>query len=246
MTRLTVDELARAAGMTVRNVRAHQSRGLLPPPELEGRTGYYGPEHVARLRLIKDMQAEGFNLNAIRSLLAAAPPGAGEELLEFERALMAPWGDERPVLYRRQELLEMFDHPPPDVVERAIELGLVVPLDEDTFEVPMPTLLRAGRELAALGIPREQGMEVLEALLGNVRAISAAFIQLFLEGVWRPFQEEGESADEWPRVRSSLERLRPLASEALVAAFNRTMKDVIEEAFGREIKRLSDLEEEAS
>ena len=41
--------------MTVRNVRAHQSRGLLPPPELRGRTGYYGPEHVARLNVIQEL-----------------------------------------------------------------------------------------------------------------------------------------------------------------------------------------------
>jgi DNA-binding transcriptional MerR regulator len=27
---LTIDELARETGMTVRNIRAHQSRGLLP------------------------------------------------------------------------------------------------------------------------------------------------------------------------------------------------------------------------
>ncbi len=39
---LTIDELAQRTG-TVRNVRAHQSRGLLPPPEVRGRTGYYGP-----------------------------------------------------------------------------------------------------------------------------------------------------------------------------------------------------------
>ena len=54
---LTIDELARQIGMTVRNVRAHQSRGLLPPPELRGRTGYYGPEHVARLKLIQELQS---------------------------------------------------------------------------------------------------------------------------------------------------------------------------------------------
>ena len=43
--------------MSVRNIRNHQSRGLLPPPEVRARTGYYGPEHVARLRLIQEMQA---------------------------------------------------------------------------------------------------------------------------------------------------------------------------------------------
>jgi DNA-binding transcriptional MerR regulator len=59
---LTIDELARRIGMTVRNIRAHQSRGLLPPPEVRGRTGYYGADHVARLELIQELQAEGFNL----------------------------------------------------------------------------------------------------------------------------------------------------------------------------------------
>ena len=40
---LTIDQLAQRTGMTVRNIRAHQSRGLLPPPAVRARTGYYGP-----------------------------------------------------------------------------------------------------------------------------------------------------------------------------------------------------------
>ena len=63
--RLTIDQLAQRTGMTVRNIRAHQSRGLLPPPMVVARTGYYGDEHVARIRLIQEMQAEGFNLKSI-------------------------------------------------------------------------------------------------------------------------------------------------------------------------------------
>jgi DNA-binding transcriptional MerR regulator len=70
--RLTVGQLADAAGMTVRNVRNHQSRGLLPPPELEARTGYYGERHLERLRLIREMQADGYNLEAIRRLLSGS------------------------------------------------------------------------------------------------------------------------------------------------------------------------------
>ncbi len=49
---LTVDELARVTGTTVRNVRSLQSRGLLPPPDIRARTGYYGQEHVARVNMI--------------------------------------------------------------------------------------------------------------------------------------------------------------------------------------------------
>ena len=51
--------------MTVRNVRAHAARGLLPPPHMQGRTGFYGTEHLARLELITHLQSEGFSLAAI-------------------------------------------------------------------------------------------------------------------------------------------------------------------------------------
>ena len=59
-----------------------------------GRTGYYDEDHVARLELIKDMQADGFNLRAIRHALDALPAGAGPEALEFRRRVVAPWTDE--------------------------------------------------------------------------------------------------------------------------------------------------------
>src|SRR2546428_9555796 len=79
---MTIDELARQTGMTVRNIRAHQSRGLVPPPEVRGRTGYYGDEHRARIELIKELQADGFNLEAIRRLLGRTG-GSGSEVLNF-------------------------------------------------------------------------------------------------------------------------------------------------------------------
>src|SRR5881296_2753041 len=91
---LTIDELARTTGMTVRNIRAHQSRGLLPPPDVRGRTGYYGPDHVARLELIAEMQADGFNLAAIKRLVNQAP-GSEREMLGFRRALLS-WESEEP------------------------------------------------------------------------------------------------------------------------------------------------------
>jgi DNA-binding transcriptional MerR regulator len=81
--RLTIGELAAAAGMTVRNVRNHAARGLLPPPRMVARTGYYGAEHLERLALIRAMQSEGFNLEAIACLLGRpddAPPVPPEDL----------------------------------------------------------------------------------------------------------------------------------------------------------------------
>src|SRR3989449_11191605 len=89
---MTIDELAQRTGMTVRNIRAHQSRGLLPAPEIRGRTGYYAPEHVARLELISEMQADGFNLQAIKRLIETSD-GAVEQILGFRRALMVPFAE---------------------------------------------------------------------------------------------------------------------------------------------------------
>src|SRR5918998_5115861 len=89
----TIDELARETGMTVRNIRAHQSRGLLPAPEVRARTGYYGPEHVERLRLIQELQAEGFNLGSIERLLGEGGAWA-ERFIGLRRAITTPFETE--------------------------------------------------------------------------------------------------------------------------------------------------------
>src|SRR5580704_9923308 len=69
--RWTVDELARAAGTTTRQVRALQTQGLLPRPRLVRRTGYYDTGHLERLRAILRLQAEGFSLSSLVTLLGA-------------------------------------------------------------------------------------------------------------------------------------------------------------------------------
>ena len=63
------------------------------------------------------------------------------------------------------------------------------------------------------------------------------FVELFLETVWRPFEEQGRPDDRWPEVADTLERLRPLASEALQAVFALAMDDAVERQFGREMER---------
>lgn len=235
--RLPIDELAGRVGMTARNIRAHQSRGLLPPPALEGRTGFYGSEHIARLKLIKDMQAAGFNLAAIKKLVEAAPPGAAEEVLEFERTLLRPWGSEEAEVLDARQLAELSGPVQPVVLERALELGVVVDRGDGTFDVPSPMLLRLGADLVTLGVPIGSVMEVLDNLVKHSRSISNSFVSLFIDNVWKPFENRGRPEDEWPQVREAVEELRPLATEALLAVFRRQMATAVEEAFGRELAR---------
>jgi DNA-binding transcriptional MerR regulator len=234
---LTIDELARETGMTVRNIRAHQSRGLLPPPEVRARTGYYGPEHVARLRIIQELQGNGYNLAAIKDLVTRTE-GSSEKVLDFARALLQPFEDEQPEVIELDELIERYGRDAdPKLLRRAEQLGLVRSLGERRFEVPSPTLLGAGEAVVALGVPLEKALDVIEDVAKHAEAVSDTFVGLFIERVLQPFSREGEPDEEWPRVLEALERLRPLATETLVAVFQQRMTQATERAFGRELER---------
>jgi DNA-binding transcriptional MerR regulator len=234
---MTIDELARRTGMTVRNIRAHQSRGLVPPPEVRGRTGYYGGEHLDRIELIKELQADGFNLEAIRRLLEGAG-GSSREVLDFSRTLRAPFEDEEPEILEADEMATRWggrlDAP---LTARAEKLGMMRRLGDGRIEILSPRLQRAGVELAALGVPPEAALEVAAKVRTHARGIARVFVELFLESVWKPFNRAGRPEEEWPKVRDALERLRPLASEAVLAIFQQVMSEAVEEATARDVQR---------
>ncbi len=233
---LTIEQLAQETGMTVRNIRAHQSRGLLPPPDVRARTGYYGPEHVARLRLIQEMQADGFNLSSIKRLVSGAH-GAAEQILGFKRALTEPFGSDRPELLDQSELEERFGEVDTKALAKAERLGLLVSLGAGRYEAPSPSLLAAAEEVMRRGVSLPAALSVVEQLERHCVAVSRSFVKLFLEEVWRPFEEAGHPDSRWPEMVESIERLRPLASEALLAVFQQAMTRQVEAAFGKQIER---------
>jgi DNA-binding transcriptional MerR regulator len=237
---LTIDELARTTGMTVRNIRAHQSRGLLPPPAVRGRIGYYGPEHVARIQLIKELQADGFNLEAIRRLLQSAG-GSTAEVLRFTRAVAESFEVERPRMTDIESLREQWGPDrSPRLLDRAVELGLLRPVGDGRYEERSPRLATAARELARLGVSPERTLDVAEEIRRGADRIAGAFVQLFLDEVWRPFVDAGQPADRWPEVFDALERLRPLAAESLLGVFQIAMTERVERELGDQIERLAD------
>lgn len=236
---LTIDQLAQHTGMTVRNIRAHQARGLLPPPRVRGRTGFYTADHVARIELIRELQADGYNLDLIRKLLEGAA-GQSTEVLRFTRTLRAPFVEEEPQIVTAAELAERFRTDDPALIRRAEELGVVRRLDDEgRYEEISPMLAGAGAELVALGVPAAEAIELLASLRRHADSVAKAFAKLFIESVWQPFAKEGAQDEQWSEVSAALERLRPLASQSLLAIFQISMTDVVERELGKELERLS-------
>lgn len=233
---LTVEQLAYETGMSVRNIRNHQSRGLLPPPEVRSRVGYYGPAHVARLRLIQEMQAEGFKLSAISRLIGEHGEDA-DRFVGLRRAVTAPFATESPEVYSREELVEKFGTDDDKLIEKAKRLGLLVDLGGDRYEAPSPALIRAAEEVLAMGIELPAALAAIEKLNRNAQSSARTFVDLFVERVWKPFDDAGRPEEGWEEIIAAIGRLRPLAFDALNATFRLTLTTEIEKAFGEVLER---------
>jgi DNA-binding transcriptional MerR regulator len=235
--KMTIGELARRTGMTVRNIRAHQTRGLLPPPDVHGRTGYYTEEHVARIELTREMQAEGLNLEAIRRVLDSAE-GSSSEIVDFARAVRAPFEDETPEIFAPGELAEIWGAKEldPKLIRRGEKLGILRELPDGKIEALSPRLQRAGGALVELGVGPEAVLDTADKLRRQADSAARTFVDLFVKEIWEPFEKAGRPEEDWPKVREALDRMRPLASDAVLAMFQIAMGEATEKAGERTLR----------
>jgi hypothetical protein len=119
-----------------------------------------------------------------------------------------------------------------DVLARAHRLGLLVPVGGDRYEVPAPGLLAAAEEAVRRGIPLPAAIAVIEELDRHSDEVARGFVRLFLKEVWAPFVRADMPESRWAELEEATERLRPLASEAVLAIFHRRLTAQIEAAFG--------------
>ena len=237
--RLTIEQLAARTGLTVRNIRAHVTRGLLPAPHMQGRTAFYGPEHVARLELVTGLQQQGFNLAAIRKLVTGPAAPTPEETVSFYRTALGPWLTEAPEIYSERELAEQFGLAPDPVLTRTLQgLGLLERLDDGRLRVLNPTILRVGRELGQMGFAVEQLVDVLHVLLQHSRAVADAFVAMFMATHWSSYVQAGLPPERLPQLSQVIQALQPLAAQAVVAAFQQEMTQATGQAFDREAATL--------
>jgi DNA-binding transcriptional MerR regulator len=226
--RLTIDELAQRARTKTSTVRLYQTKGLLPPPEIQGRVGYYSAVHVARLRVIERLQQRGYSLAAIKELLENWEQGASlSAILDPEREL-ATFGEPTELSLSDFAALFAGGEMDPETVRRAGDLGLVA-FDEErgVVRVPSRAFLEIGRELAAYQIPADRSIHEFELLAADARRIAERFMALFAEYVVPPTELTPQRLSE---LRASSDRFRELAAKAVVELVNNAINDLTDAA----------------
>jgi DNA-binding transcriptional MerR regulator len=235
----TVDELAARAGMTVRNVRAYASRGLIDAPRLEGRTGYYTREHLQRLQLIREFIDRGYTLSAVERAVRRSGRSAGHTL-DLLRLLDEPHHQAEPEVMSRDALAALAGVPRDDALIVALgEFNLVEWLDEEQVRLLQPTVVRAGAAAVALGLDAKTVIRMFPLLSTNLREIADAFVSGVASEIFQPFVDAGMPEDDWPRILQSIESLLPVASQATLSIFRSQLSEAIDREIGQQLGDLS-------
>lgn len=252
---MTVEELSARTGVSVRNIRAYQTAGLMPPPRLQGRLGLYDAEHQGKLELIRDLRQQGFRLDAIKGMLEKTPEGAwGEYSLISELFSTTFFTVEAPKRKAINEMAANWDtKATPEQKERLARNGLYRPVGDDEVEMLSPALERIGIQLAELNVPLDTVLDLQDELIKHTRAIAKAYVeQLFLEllkAITSPQPTSSDKGATAPKLapdpnvigamKSLFERLRPLAIGSVSAAFPVVLQQEFDRAIQKQQKKRS-------
>ncbi|GGO37041.1 MerR family transcriptional regulator [Streptomyces lasiicapitis] len=242
----TVDELAAHAGVTVRTIRFYSTKGLLPPPVIgPRRVGHYGQEHLSRLALIEELQHQGMTLAAIERYLEQLPPGLSAHDLAIHRAVVASWAPEGAEDMSRAELERRAGRALSGAdVDRLAAMGVVAYAEKpENTENPEDTenaedadryrvdtgLLRLGVQLLGVPIAHETILAARTVLMEHTRSAAHELSRLFRDEVFGPCRERESDPEHVAAMRSLSAHMQPLVVQALVTAFQRSLKEELRE-----------------
>ncbi len=223
---MTIDELAQRSNTAASTIRLYQSKALLQAPTKQGRVGLYGPDHLARLHLIAQLQGDGFSLAGIGQLLRAWTEGrALDEVLGLEARVAKTWSNEEPLVLTVQELADHFPGSvlPGEVAQQALSLGLVR-IEGDHVVIDDRKFLEVGSKLAEMGIPLSEVIDEFEILKAAMAPIADRFTDLFRRYLWSSFIDNGGQQGVLPDLIANLTLLSQLAGVIVSSTLSSELK----------------------
>jgi DNA-binding transcriptional MerR regulator len=254
---MSVEELAERTGVSVRNIRAYQTAGLMPSPRLQGRLGFYNHGHLGKLELIRDLRLQGFRLEAIKRMLDKTPQGAWSEYSLISELFSTTFFTvEAPQRKAIEDLAAHWDTTAtPEQKARLANSGLYRPLGDEEVEMLSPALERIGIQLAELQVPLNTVLDLQDTLIKHTRAIAKVYVeQLFLAMAQALTASQrtdtegaasGDASEKPPAIdpamtaalKALFERLRPLAIGSISAAFPVVLQQEFDRSLNKEGKR---------
>lgn len=227
--RLTVDELAARAGMTVRTVRYYAGLGLIPPPERRGRQAYYADLHVARLELVRALQDHGLSLTAIEDYLARIPADGDADEVAVRALSLTTWSPHAPEVMNRAALERRAGRP---LDERTLDLLTAVGVIEVAEHVEGQFELQPGFDAAVKLLSLDVSIDGITAAGLAVRrhteALAEELTEIFAHHVVGPYRARTHhTPEEAASFQSMIVQLRQLTLEAVVSGFQRAANQVI-------------------
>ncbi len=180
-----IEELARLAGTTTRNIRVYRDRGLLHPPLRVGRIALFNDTHLTRLRLITSLLDRGYNIAHVHEMLSAWEQGKDVgDMLGLESAIAGSWATEKPERMSLADAKRLVDDDPG--FERLVGLGVVRLEGERGLEeavVVRPKLIEAFNEIRQYGVATDKLIDLHEQISPLVDQISGLLVQAGIEHV---------------------------------------------------------------
>lgn len=197
MPEMRIADLAERAGVPTRTIRYYTQQGLLNPPKLVGRVGYYDDRHLERLRLIKELQEKRFlPLGVIRSVIRHYESGFNLDtmLVPLDIVFQPRWDATERTEFTRAELAAQAKVDPA-VVDAAEDMGLLFPVRrgrERRYTQDDVDMLGVAKQWQELGLPKGLGRLYRESL----EEISEMQVRAFNESVVAPLAKEELSPEE--------------------------------------------------
>ena len=231
-----IEELARLAGTTTRNIRVYRDRGLLHPPLRVGRIVLFNDTHLTRLRLITSLLDRGYNISHVHEMLSAWEQGKDVgDMLGLESAIAGSWATEKPERMSVADARRLVDDDPG--FDRMVGLGIIKFEGERGLEeavVVRPKLIEAFNDIRQYGVATDKLIDVHEQVAPLIDQISGILVQAGVEEVIDRLKPGAAlPADtEVAELITMLVRLRTQAVSAVSATLAFSIESSIESAVG--------------